>query len=85
MSEMLRGFVWEKVAGEQALPDFSLIFRYFSFAFSGRVRKVPYKSQAVHSLQVISIKNYSLGLYVGCLHLLNRGVRLIEVEFTVFY
>ena len=26
-----------------------------------------------------------MGLYVGCPHPFNRGVRLIEVEFTVFY
>ena len=38
------------------------IFRHFSFALSGGAKKVSYKSQAVRSIQVKTIKNHSLGL-----------------------
>ena len=46
---------------------FSPIFRHFSFTFSSGAREVSHKSQAVRSIQVKTITNYSLGLYVGCL------------------
>ena len=61
------------------------IFAQFSGTFLHGARKVSYKSLAVRSIQVKTIKNHSLGLYVGCPRPLNTGVRLIEVEFTVFY
>ena len=61
------------------------ILAQFSGTFLRGARKVSYKSLAVRSIQVKTIKKHSLGLYVGCPRPLNRAVRLIEVEFTVSY
>ena len=55
--------------------NFSPILRHFSFSVSGGARKVSYKSQAVRSIQVKTIKNHSLGLYIECPRPLNTGVR----------
>ena len=38
-------------------------------------QKVSYKSQAVLSIQVQTIKDHSLGLYIGCPRPLNTGVQ----------